>query len=185
MKNIPDNFRLIYSQEQIEAAVARLGSEITTWATEVWEDSHTDILTIPILRGGIFFFADLVREIGTSVEIEAARSWAYEAGVNAVQRKEVKLNLDTVPAKGRAILLVDDICDSGNTLAALTKAFNDAGAREVRSAVLIQRKLADAAAEPTWAGFIYEGSEWFVGYGMEDRDRWRNLPSIHIIQQHD
>ena len=56
------------------------------------------------------------------------------------------------------------------------------GAREVRSAVLIRRLINDPAYTPTWSAFDYGGEEWFVGYGMEDGERWRNLPGVYIIQ---
>ncbi len=178
---IPTSFRLLYSDEDIQKAVRRLGAEIGDWANGTWDESHTDLLAIPILRGGLFFFADLVREVSQSVEIAPARTWAYEDNENAVQKMQVKVNIDSVPAKGRNILLVDDICDSGRTLKVLKQHLLDAGARVVRSAVLVRRKLKDAVFEPDWIGFEYDGSEWLVGYGMDDCDRWRNLPSIHII----
>ena len=179
----PSNFKLLYSESDIAQAVKRLGSEITTWAHDTWEDSHTDLLAIPILRGGLFFFADLVREIRQSVEIAPARTWAYEEKANALQKTKVAVNIESVPAKGRNILLVDDICDSGRTLKALKESLLEAGARMVKSAALVKRELEGAACKPDWTGFAYEGPEWLVGYGMDDCDRWRNLPSIYIIKQ--
>lgn len=180
---IPANFKLLYSEQQIAESVARMGADISVWADEVWRRSHTDIITIPVLRGGIFFFADLVRKINHSVEIAPVRTWAYTNTENGVQRPEVKVSLDDVPAQGRSVLLIDDICDSGRTLAVLKQALLDAGALEVRSAVLIKRVLDQKTFEPDWVGFSYTGHEWFVGYGMEDCERWRNLPSSYIIQQ--
>src|SRR5687768_15311755 len=106
----PSNFKLLYSREEIGKAVERVGTEIDAWARATWDDSHTDILAIPILRGGLFFFSDLVREIQHSVEIAPARTWAYEDTENNVQRSQVRVNIESVPAKGRNVLLVDDIC---------------------------------------------------------------------------
>ncbi|MCB0332119.1 MAG: hypothetical protein KDD55_01400 [Bdellovibrionales bacterium] len=183
MTTLPHSFKLEYSHTHIKEQVAHLGKEISVWANQVWEDSHTDLLTIPVLRGGIFFFADLVREITSSVEIAPAQTWAYELEQNAVMRSEIKVRIDDVPAKGRSILLIDDICDSGKTLAALSESMREAGAVEVKSAVLIRRSIEDQAFTPDWVGFEYVGPEWFVGYGMEDSGRWRNLPDIYIIQQ--
>lgn len=180
---IPANFKLQYSAEQTAAAVERMGGEITAWAEEVWKSSHTDIIAIPVLRGGLFFFADLVRKIEQSVEIAPVRTWSYTSTENAVQRAEVGVNIDEVPSRGRSILLVDDICDSGRTLRVLKKALLEAGAFEVRSAVLIKRMLDEATFDPDWVGFEYRGPEWFVGYGMEDCGRYRNLPGTYIIKQ--
>jgi hypoxanthine phosphoribosyltransferase len=179
---LPANFRLQYTAVDIAGQIRRLGAEITLWAGEVRCASHTDILAIPILRGGIFFFADLVREIKYSVEMSPARAWAYQQAPG-VMRPEVTFALQDVPARGRAVLLVDDICDSGRTLHLLKEAMLSLGARTVRSAVLSKRVLAKETFEPDWVGFKYTGPEWFVGYGMEDNDRWRNLGSIYVIGQ--
>jgi hypoxanthine phosphoribosyltransferase len=182
-ENIPSNFQPLYTRAHINEAVVRLGKDITRWAHETWEESHTDILAIPILRGGLFFFADLVREVQHSVEIAPARTWAYEDTVNNVQRHSVKINIEGVPAKGRNILLVDDICDSGRTLKALKENLLEQGARTVKSAVLVSRVMDNAVFQSDWSGFSYQGPEWLVGYGMDDCDRWRNLGSIYIIKQ--
>jgi len=180
---LPTHFDLTYSFDEIEARVSALGAEINFWAENTWKESHTDLLTIPVLRGGIFFFADLVREIPRSVEIAPARTWAYQSSVNNERRADVTVNLEGVPAKGRHILLVDDICDSGRTLATLKDALLRAGALDVRAAVLIRRAIEKPHFMPEWVGFEYSGNEWFVGYGMEDSNRWRNLKDIYIIRQ--
>lgn len=180
---IPSHFYMQYTADQISAAVKRIASEIDAWAAGVWSNSHTDILAIPVLRGGIFFFADLVRAIKHSVEITPAQTWAYELMQNNVQRNEVRLDLSQVPAVGREILLVDDICDSGRTLESLRSALLERGALSVRSAVLIKRVMSTPSFSPDWVGFEYKGQEWFVGYGMEDNERWRNLPGVYVIKR--
>jgi hypoxanthine phosphoribosyltransferase len=179
---IPNNFHLLYSKEDIAEQVSRLGKLISQWAQETWEESHTDIIAVPVLRGGIFFFADLVREIETSVEITPVRTWAYEVGQNAVQRDTIGMNLEGLAAKDRKVLLVDDICDSGKTLASLSDTLLSHGATEVRTAALIKRDVESCQFDPNWVGFEYKGPEWFVGYGMEDSERWRNLSDIYIIR---
>ena len=180
---LPANFQLIYPEDQIRASVQRIGAGISDWASKIWNDSHTDIVAVPVLRGGIFFFADLVRSVRFSIEISPVKTWGYVTAVNAAKLDKVKVDMSGVPARGRRVLLVDDICDSGHTLAALKENFLEAGAIEVRSAVLIQRTSANETFRPDWIGFTYDGPEWFVGYGMEDSERWRNLPAVYIIKQ--
>lgn len=179
---IPANFKIQYDEAAIAGAIGRLGREIDGWAREVRAGSSTDLLTIPVLRGGIFFFADLVRHIRHSVEIAPVSAWSYETGEN-VQRDSVSVDAGKVAVEGRSILIVDDVCDSGRTLAELTEYFRKLGAASVRSAVLIKRVMPHQTFDPNWIGFQYEGPEWFVGYGMDDCDRWRNLGSIYIIQK--
>lgn len=180
---IPKNFKLTYNDQQIRQSVSRIGAEITKWAATVWQDSHTDVIAIPVLKGGLFFFSDLVRAVDASLEMAVAQSMAYVAGVNEAAIPQVKINISQVPAKGRRILLIDDICDSGRTLQALQEGLLAEGALEVRSAVLIKRAVQAKIFEPDWCAFEYPGDEWFVGYGMEDGHRYRNLPGVYIIQK--
>lgn len=180
---IPRNFQPIFDRTQIQGAVDAVGHSISTWAAEVWQNSHTDIIAIPVLRGGIFFFADVVRAIQASVEIAPAQARSYTVGVNEEQMESVDVRIENVPAAGRSVLLLDDVCDSGRTLEAMEAALLKAGAREVKSAVLIKRELAHRTFEPSFVGLRYNGPEWFVGYGMEDAERWRNLPDIYVIRQ--
>jgi len=170
----------MYDASAIAKQVSNLGNSITEWAVKEYQASHSDILAIPVLRGGLFFFADLVRAIGHSVEVAPAQSWGYQTSSNEIA-KEHKIDISNVPAKGRSVLIVDDICDSGRTLEVLQKKLLEAGAREVKTAVLIKRVLSEETFEPDWVGFKYSGHEWFVGYGMEDCDRYRNLPGIYLI----
>lgn len=179
---VPDHFSPLYSAHAIREAVAAVGRDITQWARELWSESGQDIVAVPVLRGGIIFFGDLVRAVHHSMEVAPGRAWGYEVGVNGVQSNRLRLDIDSIPAEGRSVLLVDDICDSGRTLAAMSERLLERGAREVRSAVLIRRLINDPAYTPTWSAFDYGGEEWFVGYGMEDGERWRNLPGVYIIQ---
>jgi len=178
----PDNFKLLHSPEEISQAVHRLGVEVTGWAETVWQEQGRDIIAIPVLRGGIFFFADLVRQIGRSVEMAPVQTWAYEQGQNEMQKERVEIRGE-VGAKDRSVLLIDDVCDSGRTLKALTERMYEIGAKEVKSAVLLKRSIEQKIFEPDYIGFEYPGTEWFVGYGMEDRERWRNLPAIFTLHE--
>ncbi len=176
-------YKKLYSKKDLARAVSRLGSEITPWCAQVWKESRVDVLAIPVLRGGLFFFADLVRAIDHSVEVLPLRATSYQAGVNGVQRPQVIAQFDTIPAKGRHLLLVDDICDSGRTLKVLSEQLWARGALAVRSAVLVKREVGEVTLAPDWVGFGYKGSEWLVGYGMEDAERWRNLPYVGMIEK--
>ena len=177
---IPSKFKLVYSAEQIAEANKRLGAEITAWAHTVWARSHTDLMTIPVLRGGIFFFADLVRSISASVELFPTSASSY---VGTEQQHGVKVSLDDIPARGRSVLLVDEICDSGKTFKVLSAALKERGAFEVKKEALVTRKIPNPAHVPDWIGFEYDGPEWLVGYGMDDADRWRNLDSVYMLRQ--
>lgn len=180
-RSVPGHYRLQYTEDQIRESVARLGTEISGWASQVAIRSGRDILAIPVLRGGIYFFADLSRQITCSIELAPGRARSYENTGHAVQSSQVSLNLDGVDVTGRSVLLIDDICDSGRTLSLLTRFLVESGAVEVRSVVLIKREMENSAFEPNWKGFAFRGPEWFIGFGMDDCSRWSNLPSIYVI----
>lgn len=182
-RRIPANFSCIYSEHEIAKRVAELGHEISSWCSGVWRDSHTDVLVIPVLRGGIFFFADLVRGIAPSIEIAPVTTRGYEVGQNGVQTSAVAIDVSGLAVKGRVVLVVDDVSDSGRTLEALEAKLLAMGAREVRTAVLVRRLLDTPSFVPCWVGFQYSGAEWIVGYGMDDNERWRNLPGVYVIRK--
>ncbi|NLF25028.1 MAG: hypothetical protein GX589_05140 [Deltaproteobacteria bacterium] len=181
--DLPKRYKLVYSAADIAAVVSAIGKEITTWAQEVYDKTGQDVLGIPVLRGGLFFFADLVRQVDWSVRIAPVKTWGYESSNNHMLSGGVKVNLVDIAARGRHVLLIDDLCDTGRTLEAVSGTLMAAGACEVRSAVLIKRILTDETYEPDYVGFRFEGAEWLVGYGMDDAERWRNLSSIYVIKK--
>ena len=127
---IPSNFVLHYSPEMIRTRVVQMGDEIGKWAAEEYRRTGTQLLAIPVLRGGIFFFTDLVRELGISVDIAPVRTWAYDATQNTLQH-EIKVNLDGVAAERRSVLIIDDIATTGATLNACAAALYQNGAEKV------------------------------------------------------
>ena len=180
-RHIPANFRIQYSQQQILSRVKELGAEIDEWCKSVWRESRTDVVAIPVLRGGVYFFADLSRHISSSIEIAPVKTSAYDAGTNAAKEVTVDQFADPVQIKGRVVLVVDDVCDSGRTLEQLERSLLERGAREVRTVVLVRRLLPRPTFVPCWVGLEYSGPEWFVGYGMDDNERYRNLPDVYVI----
>ena len=177
---VPEHYVLEYSETAIQKQVMRIGAEVSQWCQSLPQSE--DVLSIPVLRGGIYFFADVTRSIAASVEVAPGRARAYEEGHNARLRSEIYINLDGVSVSGRHVLLIDDICDSGRTLNKLVAYLTAQGAESVRSAVLILRETGESAFTPDWSGFRYKGDEWFVGYGMDDEGRYSNLPQIYTIE---
>ncbi|MFO0416538.1 MAG: phosphoribosyltransferase [Pseudomonadota bacterium] len=179
---VPDSLKLLYSAQEIQARVSELGAEVSRWCRAVREDSGKDVVAIPVLRGAIFFFADLTRAIDTSVEIAPVRASSYNNTQINSQSSSVSIIADALDVRGRTVLVVDDVCDSGRTLEELERALIERGAREVRSAVLVRRLLQVPSFVPCWVGYEYAGEEWFVGYGLEMQERWRNLPNVYTLK---
>lgn len=176
---VPETFQLLYSAESIARRVGELGEEVSRWCRSVRDQTGRDVVAIPVLRGAIYFFSDITRAIDTSVEVAPVRASAYDNSVIGAQHHSVWITADGLDVRGRVVLVVDDVCDSGRTLEELERALIERGAREVRSIVLVRRLLNVPSFVPCWVGFEYRGKEWFVGYGLEDKERWRNLPGVY------
>lgn len=180
----PSDFKLQYSRKDIAREISKMASSITKWAEAAAKDTGRDPIAVPVLRGAMFFLTDLIREVGCSIEVAPVTALAYDPTTNLPNAEgSVSINLKGLDAKGRSILIVDDICDTGRTLAVLSDALSVEGANEVKAAVLIcrDRDTEKRLYEPQWAGFHYPGPEWFVGYGMDDKERWRNLPEVYTL----
>lgn len=178
---VPPEFRLAFDCQTIEKRIAELGAEISPWLKSV-RDSGSQVLAICILRGGVFFFADLLRAFSESVEPSFCRCESYSSGNNQ-QKNTFKMLVEPTGLTGRDVLFVDDICDSGQTLDQLSQHAIDVGARSVKTAVLVHRLRETPRFLPDWAAFPFEGDQWLVGYGMEDRNHFSNLPEVHVISK--
>ena len=157
-----------------------LGSEVNAWLDGIEFSENEQLLSVCVLRGGAFFFADLLRELCLSVEPFFCRARSYSSETNT-QSSGVNIEIESVDLSGRVVLIVDDICDSGRTLAAITESFKERGAKDVRSVSLLYRASEQSVFKPDWHGFEYVGDEWFVGYGMEDKNTHSNLPGVYLI----
>lgn len=177
----PD-MKLTYTAEQIKSRTAELAKEINEWMNFTLDPKREQLLAVCVLRGGVFFFSDLLRELDQSVDPVFCRAESYPAETLPVQGKGVKVSVDEVKPAGRNVLIVDDICDTGLTLLKLHNLFLELGAKSVRSCVLVHREGASSKYEPAWHAFTYTGPEWFVGYGFDNgNDRYRNLPDVYVV----
>lgn len=183
MNNLPAHYRLTYSQQDIAQRIGDLGQEVGLWAEEVHRETGKQLLAICILRGAAFFFCDLLRAIPETVELTYCRASSYSSDENVQLSSGVELTMDMVEPEGRAILLIDDICDTGSTMKSLSQEFLSRGATEVRSSVLIYRKTPKSIFTPTWSGFECQSDDWFVGFGMEDKNYFSNLPEVYTIER--
>lgn len=178
--DIPSHYRLAFSAEQIRESIARIAASIDAWAREVTLRTGSQPLAVCVLRGGAFFFTDLLRHLTTSVEVGFCSASSYSSETNT-QVKGVSVSIGDIRAAGRTILVVDDICDTGSTLKKLQTVLQELGAEEIKSAVLIKREIQGSSVEPDWAAFHHRGDEWFVGFGMEDKNRFANLSEVYAI----
>jgi hypoxanthine phosphoribosyltransferase len=162
-----------------EGEIARRLDEL---AAELLEDfCHEPILVIGLLKGALVFMADLLRRLPVPLEIECLNVASYHGGSESSGVVEF---LDRVlpEVAGRRVLVIDDILDTGRTLAAVGAWLRAAGAAEVRTCVLLAKdkpRAAEVAAD--YVGFGI-GDEFVVGYGLDYRGRYRNLPFVGVLR---
>ena len=168
--------RVLFTEQEIERAIERVASEITRAYTGV------DFTVIAVLKGSCIFAADLVRAISIPLSLSFVFAESYRDGTSAGS-----LSLDWLQAereiRGRRVLLVDDIVDSGRTLAAIRDELLRRGAAEVEVCVFLDK--AERRAVPLDVVYrCFEVEDVFVvGYGLDHAGRHRNLPFVGALRQ--
>jgi hypoxanthine phosphoribosyltransferase len=179
-RHVPQHYSEIFSETQVQQSVRHVARELTPWVAQVHAATGDQPLALCVLRGAFLFFADLLRSVPHSIQPAFVRCQSYVQEENR-QSDSIHFDLGGTVVKGRAILLADDICDTGRTLKVLSEHLLALGAREVKTAVLIHRRHPASVFAPDFACFRYDGPEWFAGYGMED-SHWRmNYPAVYTL----
>lgn len=169
--------RILLHHDQISERVREIGAEIA----EVYEPDGTGLTIVPILSGSIIFLADLIRELPLKMKIALVQVSAYPGRATEAREPETVVEL-TGDIRGRHILIVDDILDSGRTLRRVCAMMREHQPASVRTAVLL-RKPNKAPADVTadFVGFDIK-DEFVVGYGLDFDDHYRNFPHIGVLR---
>ncbi len=181
LPEVPSTYREILDPPAIRSHVEQLAESITPWARQAYQESGQSPLAVCILRGGVLFFSDLVRAIPVSLQLAFCQCRSYSSSSNEALKESISVEMDQSVLPGRSVLLVDDICDSGGTFHFLRQFVLKHGARDVRSAAFVFRDHHQSIFKPDYAAYTYSGEDWFVGYGMEDRNRFMNLSSLYTL----
>lgn len=172
------DIEVLFSTEEIAQRVDSLAQEIAA-------SDSADLLVVSILKGSFIFAADLLRAlhgVGLRPEVDFMFLASYGAGTKS--RGEVKVLKDiSSDVAGRRVLLVDDILESGRTLAFAKASVTERGARRVETCVLLDKPVARAqSVDADYRGFVCPDS-FVIGYGMDMAHRYRELPFIGRIRQ--
>ncbi len=173
----PENYILKYDEKYINNAISNVANDINNFIEKNSLEKN-DILILPILKGAMCFATDLMKKLNFKFEVDFLKASSYH---NNKQTSEVLVDLECVSVKNKIVILIDDICDSGKTLKELEEIILKNGATKVYTAVLLKRTISSAYT-PTWVGILDESGDWFVGFGMDDCQKWRQLPQIYVIK---
>jgi hypoxanthine phosphoribosyltransferase len=140
------------------------------------------LLLVGVLKGAAFLLADLAREISLPVRIDFVRLRSYGSGTRSRGEPETLVEPDADPA-GMDVVVVEDVVDTGRSLAKLRELFEGRGARSVRLLALVD-KAGRREREVTldYTGFR-RGDGFLVGYGMDHAEEYRHLPGIWLLPE--
>ena len=167
--------RVLLAEQTIAGRVHELARQIDA----DFADSE-DLVAISVLKGSVFFFTDLVRRLGTPLRIDFFQTTSYGTGTTAGEVR-IKRDID-LSIRGKDVILVEDIVDTGWTLRTILDLFRFRGARTVKLCALLDKHESREVEVPIdYCGFRI-GKEFVVGYGLDFNERYRNLPYIGVVE---
>lgn len=163
--------RIVFTEDDIRQRVAVMGQEIT----DTYSASDR-LLLLGLLKGSFLFLADLARAIHLPLHVDFMVASSYGAG--QVSSGDVRLLYDPEASlKGRAVILVEDIVDSGTTLKRLMPRLAAREPSSLEVCTLLHKRLENVEVEARWVGFDAP-HEFLVGYGLDYAEDFRHLPYI-------
>ncbi|BCQ36439.1 MULTISPECIES: hypoxanthine phosphoribosyltransferase [Erwiniaceae] len=164
---------VMISEAEIKSRVAELGKQIS----DHYRDSGSDMVLVGLLRGSFMFMADLCRTIDVSHEVDFMTASSYGNGTSSTRDVKILKDLDE-DIRGKDVLIVEDIIDSGNTLSKVREIFSLRGPKSLAICTLLDkpsRREVDVPVE--YVGFAIP-DEFVVGYGIDYAQRYRHLPYV-------
>jgi len=173
------NFEILYSAEQIKSRVAELGAEIAA------DYADKDLIVIGVLKGSCIFMADLIRQVDLPLAIDFMAVSSYKDGTKSTGDVEI-LKDASQPIRGKDVIVVEDIVDTGLTLFRLMEILGSRGASSIKIASLLDKPEPRIKKELKidYCGFQIP-NKFVVGYGLDVAGRYRNLPFIGVVKNPD
>ncbi len=176
MKIHPDCERLMFTEEQLRTRVREIAEQVD----KVFADKRP--LVVGILKGSIIFYADFIRFLTMPVELDFMAVSSYGAGAVSSGKLNIKKDLDR-DVKGRDVIIVEDIIDSGFTLANLKALLTERGASSVTIVTLLNKaERREYETAPDYNCFDIE-NEFVIGYGLDYNEQYLHLPYIGILKR--
>jgi hypoxanthine phosphoribosyltransferase len=165
---------------EILLSAAQIEKRIVELAADIRRDAPGDLHVVCVLKGAFMFLADLVRHMSGLVSLDFMAVASYAHGTTSSGEVRLLKDLDTT-LDGKHVLIVEDIVDTGLTLAYLQDILRARNPRSLRTACLLSkpsRRLTDV--EVDYIGFTIE-DKFVVGYGLDYAEQYRNLPHIAVM----
>jgi hypoxanthine phosphoribosyltransferase len=177
---LADIDRVLVTRNQIAHRINQLAQQIV--ADHASDKANAEITLLPILTGGMVFCADLMRQMPVRMRIGLMTVSSYPGKSTQTQGSNLIAN-QIGDIKGRHILVVDDILDSGGTLRLVVPRLKELGPASVKACVLLRKDRPSARETAVdYIGFDIP-DEFVVGYGLDYDDYYRNLPDIVTLKR--
>lgn len=163
----------LISEEKLQARIAELGAEISK------DYEGKELVVLCVLKGGVMFMTDLVKHIEVPLKMEFMVVSSYGDAYKSSGLVKILKDLDE-PIEGKHVLIVEDIIDSGRTLSYLKKMLGERKPESLKICTLLDKeeeRIADV--EVDYSGFKV-GNEFVIGYGLDYKQYYRNLPYIAV-----
>jgi hypoxanthine phosphoribosyltransferase len=170
------NLETLYSEEQITDRVRELGAQITA------DYAGKDLVLVSVLKGSCIFLADLMRAIDLPLTIDFMAVSSYKDGTKSTGDVEILKDLSN-SIRGKDVLVVEDIIDTGLTLSRLLDILGSRGANSIKLASFLDKPEPRIKTELSidYTGFVVP-NKFVVGYGLDAAGRYRNLPFIAVVK---
>ena len=180
MNTQKESVPVLYSEEEIEERLEAMAEEIANGM------NTEGLMIVSLLRGSFMFTSDLVRKlyhVGVQPQIDFMTLSSYGGGLQS--SGVVSMHSDIrEDVKGRPVLILDDILETGNTLDSAAKILKDRGATEVKIAVLLDKPgKRNKGIEADFVGFTIP-DRFVIGYGLDYDNHFRELPFIGYVEIH-
>jgi len=166
---------------EILISAERIRDRVSELARQIAADYHDQPVTIVgVLTGSLVFLADLIRQLRLPIRVALIQASSYRGAVTTPG--QLRVQADLVPdLRGRHVLLLDDILDTGRTLAHLVNHLRALEPASLRVAVLLRKRgRQEVPLEPDYFGFDIPDA-FVVGYGLDFNDEYRHLPFIGVL----
>lgn len=163
-----------------EAEIAARTTKLARLISEQYSDTE-QLVVVGLLRGSFIFIADLVRRLDLPVEVDFMTVSSYGNKMESSRQVRIIQDLET-PIKGRDVLIVEDIIDTGHTLSQVHKILHTRQPRSLNVCTLLNKpSRREVDVEVKWVGFDIPDA-FVIGYGIDYAQQGRNLPHIGVVK---
>jgi hypoxanthine phosphoribosyltransferase len=171
----PDIGEIIVQADDLQHRVAELGAQISR------DYADRDLLLVGVLKGAVFFLADLMRQIDVPCEVDFMAVASYGSATESSGVVRILKDLD-IAIEGRDVLIVEDIVDSGLTLQYLLRSLQARNPASLEVCALLTKPSRRAVELPArYIGFEIP-DKFAIGYGLDHAEKYRNLPYVAALR---